>query len=92
LDLSTYDAERQKARQEEGQRGEGGILGHYPWLEEQLGSNDYFCGAFTAADVGMFMTVHYAIRLNGPRLDRFPALAYWYGRASEEHQTLPRQR
>jgi hypothetical protein len=28
----------------------------------------------------MFITIHYAIRLNGPRLDRFPALADWYRR------------
>ena len=74
------DAERQKARHEEGQRGEDGILGHYRRLEEQLGSNDYFCGVFTAADIAMFMTIHYVIRLNGPRLDRFPALADWYRR------------
>ena len=31
----------------------------------------------------MFMTVHYAIRLNGPRLDSFPALANWYQRIGE---------
>jgi len=40
-------------------------------------------GAFTAADIAMFMTVHYAIRLNGPRLDSFPALADWYRRIGE---------
>ena len=74
------DAEQQKARHEEGQRGEDGILGHYRRLEEQLGSNDYFCGVFTAADIAMFMTIHYTIRLNGPRLDRFPVLADWYRR------------
>jgi glutathione S-transferase len=74
------DADRQKARQEEGQRGEDGILDHYRRLEEQLGSKEYFCGVFTAADVAMFITVHYAIRLNGPHFDRFPALADWYWR------------
>jgi glutathione S-transferase len=74
------DAERQKARQEEGQRGEAGILGHYRRLEAQLGSNGYFCGVFTAADIAMFMTVHYLVRLDGPRLDPFPALADWYRR------------
>ncbi len=77
------DAERQKARQEEGQRGETGILGHYQRLEKQLGSSDYFCGRFTVADIAMFMTVHYAIRLNGPKLDHFPALADWYRRIGE---------
>jgi glutathione S-transferase len=72
------DAKWQTERQEEGQRGEDDIRGHYRQLEEQLGSNDYFCSVYTAADIAMFMTVHYVIRLNGPRLDRFPALAEWY--------------
>lgn len=74
------DAERQKARQEEGQRGEKGILGHCRRLEEQLRTQDYFCSVFTAADIGMFTTIHYAVRMNGPRLDAFPALAAWYQR------------
>ncbi|WP_163265028.1 glutathione S-transferase family protein [Chelativorans alearense] len=74
------DEERQKARQEEGQRGEKGILGHYERLAEQLCGKDYFCGAFTAADIGMFTTVHYAVRMDGPRLDDFPPLAAWYRR------------
>jgi glutathione S-transferase len=74
------DVEQQKARQAEGQRGENGILGHYRRLEEQLGSSDYFCGRFTVADIAMFMTVHYGIRLNGPKLEHFPALAGWYRR------------
>ena len=34
----------------------------------------------TAADVAMFITVHYAIRLDGPHFDPFPALADWYRR------------
>lgn len=76
------DAERQRARQAEGQAGEEGILDHYRRLEERLGGAAHFCGAFTAADIGMFMTVHYAVRLNGPRLDAFPALAAWYRRVA----------
>lgn len=74
------DAVKQKARQEEGQRGEKGIRGHYRRLEDRLGAKDYFCGAFTAADIGMFATVHYAVRTNGPKLEEFPNLASWYRR------------
>jgi glutathione S-transferase len=77
------DADRQKARQEEGRRGVEGILGHYGWLEEQLASKEHFCSALSVADIAMFMTVHYAVRLNGPRLDSFPALAAWYHRIGE---------
>lgn len=71
---------RQLARRQEGRRGERGILGHYARLEQRLGDRDFFCGDFTAADIAMFMTVHYAVRLNGPSLAPFPALAAWYGR------------
>lgn len=74
------DAERQKTREEEGKRGEESIFGHYRRLEGQLGGRDYFYGTFTVADIAMFTTVHYAVRLNGPRLDGFPALEAWYHR------------
>jgi glutathione S-transferase len=77
------NSERRKARQDEGERGEAGILGHYRRLEEQLGSNGYFCEVFTAADIAMFMTVHYVVRLDGPRLDPFPELADWYRRIAK---------
>ena len=76
-------AARQEARRAEGQRGEDGIRRHYARLDKQLGVNDFFCGEFTAADIGMFTTVHYAVRLNGPALDPYPALASWYRRIAE---------
>ena len=77
------DAERQKARQEEGRRGEEGIFGHYGWLEDQLALKEYFCSAFSVADIAMFMTVHYAVRLNGPNLHNLQALAAWYRRIGD---------
>lgn len=77
------DAEKRKVRQEEGQRGMEGIRGHYERIEKGLGTKDYFCGVFTVADIAMFTTVHYAVRLNGPRLDSFPSLAAWYRRVGE---------
>lgn len=79
---SLTDAERQKARQEQGRRGEEGILSHYGWLEQQLTSKEYFCGTFSVADVAMVMTIYYAVRLNGPSLQS-QALATWYGRIGE---------
>jgi len=77
------DSACQKARYLEGQRGESGILGHYRRLEEQLGGSGYFCDVFTAADIAMFMTIHYGLRCNGPGLEGFPALAAWYQRVGE---------
>lgn len=74
------DAERQQARQEEGRRGEEGILGHFRRYEERLAGADYFCGAFSAADIALFTTAHYSVRLNGPRPEAFPGLGAWYRR------------
>lgn len=74
------DPEEQRKRQEDGQRGMDGIARHYDALEQRLGGADYFCGAFSAADIGLFTTTHYALRLNGPGLESHPALAAWYRR------------
>ena len=45
-----------------------------------LGAADHFCGDFSAADIALFMTTHYALRLGGPPLDDHPALARWHAR------------
>lgn len=74
------DAARQAERAAEGRRAEPVILEHYGKLEAQLGGRDYFCGDFTVADIALFMTVLFAQRLNGPRLDGHPVLAAWYAR------------
>lgn len=74
------DPERQKARQEEGRRGDRNLFDHFRRLDSQLGASDCFCGPFGAADIAMFTTVHYAVRLNGPDIEGFPALAGWYRR------------
>ena len=76
------DPQRQKLRQAEAVRAETALLEHYAWLERQLTGKEYACGRFGVADIGLFMTVHFAQRLNGPRLDGYPALAGWYSRVS----------
>lgn len=49
-------------------------------LEAKLGNRQHFCGSFGAADISVFMMVFWTMRLGGPTLDRFPALAAWYKR------------
>ena len=71
---------RQRAREEAGRSAEAAILLHYRHLDERLAHKDYLCGSFTFADIAVFITVLYALRLKGPRLDGFPALAAWYER------------
>ena len=43
----------------------------------------YLCGDFSAADISLFMQVHYAQRLAGPSLDGVERLAAWRRRLLE---------
>lgn len=70
----------QASRAAAARRAETAIRAEYGKLEERLAGLDYFCGRFSVADIAMFMTVLFARRLNGPRLDGHPALAAWYAR------------
>ena len=74
------DPQVQDLREEEGRRADAAIRGYYGDLQDQLGAQDYFCGAFSAADIGLFMTVLFAMRRKGPGLDGHPTLAQWYAR------------
>lgn len=74
------DAETMRKEEEAGKRGELVLLEHYQALENRIGDADYLCGAFSYADIGMFMALIFAQRLKGPRLDGHPKLAAWYAR------------
>ncbi len=74
------DPARQALLVTEAARAERAIEDYYAGLEARLQGRDYFCDVFTVADIAMFMTVLFVLRLRGPRLDAFPALAAWYAR------------
>ena len=74
------DPQVQALREEEGRRADAAIHAHYRDLQDQLGTQGYFCGGFSAADIGLFMTVLFAMRRKGPGLDGHPVLAEWYTR------------
>jgi glutathione S-transferase len=74
------DPARQKQLESEAERAEAAIREFYAGLEARLAGKAYFCGEFTVADIAMFMSVLFVLRLRGPRLDAFPALAAWYAR------------
>ena len=61
----------------------------YGELESRLGGNDYFCGHFSVADIALFMTVLFALRLKGPRLDGHPGLAAWHARVKGRPAVAP---
>lgn len=74
------DPARQAERRAAAERAEAIIRTHYAELEARLAGRDHICATFSVADIAMFMTMLFAQRLNGPRLDRHPALAAWYTR------------
>lgn len=74
------DTERQRQRVADADRAEIALRDHYETLSRRLGSQDYFCGSFSVADIALFMTVLWVLRLKGPRLDTQPKLAAWYER------------
>jgi len=74
------DAAQQAARVEEGRRADAEIDRQFGGLDARLDGRDWFCGNFSAADIGMFMTVLFTQRLKGPRVSAHPRLAAWYAR------------
>lgn len=55
------------------------LLALYGTLAGEL-RGDWFCERFSMADIALFTSVHYGVRLGGPSLDSAPALALWYRR------------
>lgn len=76
-DLERWEAKELKARE-----AESALAGHFATLDRQLQDRDYLCGAFSAADIAVFMTVFWTRRLGGPSLKRHENLAGWYDRLS----------
>jgi glutathione S-transferase len=74
------DAERQAAREAEGKRAEAELQVRFTDLDQRLTDRLYFCGDFSAADIGMFMTVLFTQRLKGPAVSHHTHLARWYDR------------
>jgi len=74
------NAERRLSREAEGQRAEAALLIHYAKLGELLQAKEYFGGSFSIADIAMFMTILFSLRLKGPALAEAPALEAWYAR------------
>jgi glutathione S-transferase len=74
------DARVQADREAMGRRIEEEIATLYTDLAARLAGNDFFCGAFSYADISLFMAVLWGLRLRGPRLDTWPPLERWYAR------------
>jgi len=75
------DTAAQARREAAGREADADLVRQFVGLDARLQDGDWFCGAFSAADIAMFMTVLWTQRLEGPRLSATPALAAWYARA-----------
>jgi glutathione S-transferase len=78
------DPERWAADEAKAEQAEAVLDGHLAELDRRLRGRAYFCDAFSAADISVFVAVLYGQRLGGPPLDdrRQEALSGWYARLS----------
>ena len=56
---------------------EAALAEHFAELDRKLQGRDFLCGAFSAADISVFMTVLWARRLRGASLEGHEALSRW---------------
>lgn len=73
-------SERWEANEARAREAEAVLDGHFAELDRKLQGKDYLCGAFSMADISVFMPVLYARRLGGPSLKPHGALFAWSAR------------
>lgn len=72
------DPARREAQEAGARKAEDALRRHYTRLDAQLAGRAFFFDTLTVADIAMFMTMLFGLRLRGPGLGGFPALAAWY--------------
>jgi len=70
-----------QAREERAHKAEAMLTAHYDLIDRALADKNWLMGAFSAADIALFLQVFYANRLGGPSLAPHGALLAWYKRA-----------
>ncbi|WP_332685006.1 glutathione S-transferase family protein [Bosea sp. (in: a-proteobacteria)] len=76
------DRDKRAAQEADALIAEAALERHYAGLNDRLTGRDFFGEALSAADIAMFMTVFWALRLGGPSLDGYKELAGWFERLS----------
>ncbi len=74
------DRDRRIAQEADALIAEGELARHYEVLERKLAGRDFFGGLLSVADIALFMSVLFSLRLGGPSLDGYPTLAAWFVR------------
>ena len=72
------DPARWEAQEAEAAKGEAKLSEHFAELEKKLGAQDWFCGAFSVADIALFLMFFWSKRLKGPATEG--RLGAWYER------------
>lgn len=83
------DAERQREIEADGKRAETEIEAMYAEFNARLAGQEFFLADFSVADIAMFMTILFAMRLKGPGLGPYPNLAKWYSRIGNRPSVAP---
>ena len=66
-----------RLREEAARAADATLTQHFAALDQALAAGDFLVGAFSAADIAVFMQVFYAQRLGGPPVAPHPNLARW---------------
>jgi glutathione S-transferase len=72
------DASRWTALEAAAAGAEATLAARWAELDAKLEGTEFFCGAFSAADLAIFLPLHYALRLGGVDLRHYPRLLRWY--------------
>lgn len=74
------DQTRRLAQEADALIAEHALEKHYAVLEDRLAGREYFGDAVSVADIALFMSVLFSLRLGGPSLAPFDGLSRWFER------------
>ena len=77
------DTARREEQERAALRAEAVILENYARLAAKLGTQDYFCGTFSVADIATFMNIHHGMRLDAPPVADHQNLSAWHARLAK---------
>lgn len=74
------DQTRRLAQEADALIAEHALEKHYAVLEDRLAGREFFGDAVSVADIALFMSVLFSLRLGGPSLAPFDGLSRWFER------------
>jgi glutathione S-transferase len=77
------DTVRREEQERAARKAEDVILENYGGLAAKLGSQEYFCGTFSVADIATFMNIHHGLRLGAPPVAGHQNLFDWHARLTK---------